>query len=133
MLSKVERRHDAVIGVIRDGYTGREVATAYGVSRQSVHTRLARYESGGLLALGDRSHRPRTSPLQMAPKVEARLLELCRHHPLWGQVRLRHQLEREGVTTPLIRTRRSSRHAPRRLNPGVFTRISQLTDADGKS
>ena len=33
----------------------------------------------------------------MAPRTEARLLELRRHHPSWGQVRLRHQLERDGV------------------------------------
>jgi hypothetical protein len=38
--------------------------------------------------LAEGSHRPNTSPLQMAPKTEARLLELRRHHPSWGQVRL---------------------------------------------
>jgi transposase InsO family protein len=96
-LSKMEQRYDAVLGVIRDGYTVSEVARAFGVSRQSVHTWLARYEAGGLPALAEGSHRPSTSPLQMAPKTEARLLELRRHHPSWGQVRLRHQLEREGL------------------------------------
>jgi transposase InsO family protein len=96
-LTKMEQRYDAVLGVIRDGYTVGEVAQAYGVSRQSVHSWLARYEAGGLPALADQSHRPKTSPLQMAPRTEARLLELRRHHPSWGQVRLRHQLEREGL------------------------------------
>jgi transposase InsO family protein len=96
-LSKMEQRYDAVLGVIRDGYTVSEVARAFGVSRQSVHTWLARYEAGGLPALAERSHRPKRSPLQMAPRTEARLLELRRHHPSWGQVRLRHQLEREGI------------------------------------
>ena len=95
-LSKVEQRYDAVLGVIRDGYSISEIAQAYGVSRQSVHAWLARYEAGGLPALGDRSHRPRTSPLQMDPAVEARVLELRRHHPSWGKVRLRYQLEHEG-------------------------------------
>jgi transposase InsO family protein len=96
-LTKMEQRYDAVLGVIRDGYTVSEVAQAYGVSRQSIHTWLARYEEGGLPALAEQSHRPKTSPLQMAPRTEARLLELRRHHPSWGQVRLRHQLERDGV------------------------------------
>ncbi len=96
-LSKVEQRYDAVLGVIRDGYSISEIAQAYGVSRQSVHAWLARYEAGGLPALGDRSHRPRTSPLQMDPTVEARVLELRRHHPSWGKVRLRYQLEHEGT------------------------------------
>ena len=72
-LSKMQQRYDAVLGVFRDGYSVSEVARAYGVSRQSVHTWLARYEAGGLPALAERSHRPRTSPLQMAPMVEARL------------------------------------------------------------
>ena len=52
-LSKVEQRYDAVLGVIRDGYTISEVAQAYRVSRQSVHAWLARYEAGGLPALAD--------------------------------------------------------------------------------
>ena len=50
-LSKMEQRYDAVLGVIRDGYSVAEVAEAYGVSRQSVHAWLARYEKGGLPAL----------------------------------------------------------------------------------
>jgi transposase-like protein len=73
-LTKMEQRYDAVLGVIRDGYTVSEVAQAYGVSRQSIHSWLARYEAGGLPALAEQSHRPKTSPLQMAPKTEARLL-----------------------------------------------------------
>jgi transposase len=97
-LSKMEQRYDAVLGVLRDGYSVGEVAEAYGVSRQSVHAWLARYERGGLPALADRSHRPRSSPLQMPATVEARLLELRRQHPSWGQVTLRHRLEKEGVT-----------------------------------
>jgi transposase InsO family protein len=96
-LSKLEQRYDAVLGVIRDGYSVKEVAEAYGVSRQSVHAWLARYEKGGLPALADRSHKPRHSPLQMPARTEARVLELRRAHPSWGQVRLQHQLAREGA------------------------------------
>jgi transposase len=97
-LSKMEQRYDAVLGVLRDGYSVGEVAEAYGVSRQSVRPWLARYERGGLPALADRSHRPRSSPLQIPAVVEARLLEIRRQHPSWGQVTLRHRLEKEGVT-----------------------------------
>ncbi len=96
-LTKMEQRYDAVLGVIRDGLTVSEVAAAYGVSRQSVHTWLARYEREGLGGLADRSHRPRFSPLQMPPAIEARVLELRRHHPSWGHVHIAHQLGREGV------------------------------------
>jgi transposase InsO family protein len=96
-LSKMEQRYDAVLGVIRDGYSVSEVAQAYGVSRQSVHAWLARYEAGGLAALTERSHKPKTSPLQMPAAIEARVIALRRSHPSWGQVRLHHQLGREGV------------------------------------
>ena len=97
-LSKMEQRYDAVLGVIRDGFSVTEVAAKFGVSRQSVHAWLARYEAGGLEALHDRSSRPATSPAQIDGRIEARILELRRHHPGWGAVHLRYQLEREGVT-----------------------------------
>jgi transposase InsO family protein len=94
-LSKVEQRYDAVVAVIRDGLTVTEAAEKFGVSRQSIYRWMARYEEGGLEALAERSHRPRSSPHQIAPHLEARVLELRRHHPGWGPLRILHQLERE--------------------------------------
>ena len=96
--SKMEQRYDAVLGVIRDGFTVTEVATKFGVSRQAVHLWLQRYREGGLEALGEQSHRPKVSPNQISAVVEARVLELRRHHPSWGQAHIHHQLMREGVT-----------------------------------
>ena len=61
-LSKMEQRYDAVLGVLRDGFTVTEVAQKFNVSRQTVHVWLARYEEGGLEALAERSHRPEHSP-----------------------------------------------------------------------
>ena len=74
------------------------MAVKFGVSRQSVHQSLKRYESGGLESLAEGSHRPTVSPHQMPAVIEARVLELRRYHPSWGQARLLHQLGREGVT-----------------------------------
>ena len=96
-LSKVEQRYDAVLAVIREGMRVTEVAEKYGVHRDTVHAWLARYEAGGIEGLRDRSHRPKTSPLQMPAVVEARVLELRRNRPHWGPMNLRHQLSREGV------------------------------------
>src|ERR1700684_2450600 len=95
--SKMEQRYDAVLGVIRDGFTVSEVALKFGVGRPSVHTWMKRYEEGGLEALAERSSRPATSPAQIAAAIEARILELRRHHPSWGPVHLRWQLKKEGV------------------------------------
>ena len=49
-----------------------------GVSRQTLHGWLARYEAEGLEGLADRSHRPSGCPHQMPASVEAAVLELRR-------------------------------------------------------
>jgi transposase InsO family protein len=74
-----------------------EVARRLGVSRQSVHNWIARYEGGGLGALADRSHRPASCPHQTPPELEARICELRREHPGWGPRRIEHQLARAGI------------------------------------
>jgi transposase InsO family protein len=96
-LSVAEQRYQAVLAVIGEGGTVTEVAGRWGVSRQSVHSWLARYEGGGLEGLADRSHRPETCPHQMSPQVEARVLELRRVHRSWGARRIAFELERAGV------------------------------------
>lgn len=69
-----------------------EVADKFGVSRQTVHEWLRRYEHGGLAGLDDRSHRPVSCPHQMPAAVEARVCELRREHPFWGPVRIAHRI-----------------------------------------
>ena len=99
-LTVAEQRFNAVMEVLRDGLTVIEVADRYGVSRQAVHGWLRRWKAGGLDALADRSHRPNTCPHQMSAEVEARLCELRRRHPHWGQRRLAHELARDGIDSP---------------------------------
>ncbi|MBN9375855.1 MAG: helix-turn-helix domain-containing protein, partial [Cellulomonas sp.] len=57
-LSVAEQRYKAVLAVVADGRMITEVAASWGVSRQTLHGWLARYEDGGLEGLADRSHRP---------------------------------------------------------------------------
>jgi transposase len=95
-LSVMEQRYQAVLAVLQDGWKVTEVAERLGVSRQSVHTWLARYAAGGLAALADRSHRPRSCPHQLAPPLEARICELRRLHPGWGPRCIEHELSRRG-------------------------------------
>jgi transposase InsO family protein len=99
-LTVAEQRFNAVMEVLRDGLMVVEVAERYGVSRQAVHGWLRRYQTGGLEALADRSHRPRRCPHQMPAEVEAHLCELRRRHPDWGQRRLAHELARAGIHPP---------------------------------
>jgi len=74
-MSVAEQRHRAVLAVISDGRTVTEVAGEWKVSRQTLHARLARYETDGLDGLADRSHRPAGCPHQMPAVVESRVLE----------------------------------------------------------
>ncbi|HEX6235769.1 MAG TPA: IS481 family transposase [Acidimicrobiales bacterium] len=95
-LSVVEQRYRAVLAVLA-GESVTTVAAEVGVSRQSVHTWLARYRDEGLGGLMDRSHRPVSCPHRSPPEVEAVVCEMRREHPRWGPRRLAFELGRSGV------------------------------------
>ena len=97
-----EQKYLAVMAVLADGRAVNEVAAAWGVSRQSVHAWLRRYEEAGLSGLEPRSSRPGSCPHQMPGVVEARVLEMRRAHPGWGPRRILYELQRvAGVGEPV--------------------------------
>ncbi|MEN4478905.1 IS481 family transposase [Mycolicibacterium cosmeticum] len=96
-LSVAEQRYQAVLAVIGDGLSISQVAGKVGVSRQTLHAWLARYEAEGLDGLADRSHRPVSCPHQMPAQVEAVVLELRRSRPYWGPRRLVFELTKRKV------------------------------------
>ncbi len=96
-LGLVEQRYRAVLEVLNDGASVTDVARRYGVARQTVHTWLRKYASGGLGALADGSSRPATCPHQMSPEVEARIVEMRRAHPTWGPRTIVTHLRRQGI------------------------------------
>jgi transposase InsO family protein len=93
----MEQRFHAVMECL-GGTPKTEVAARYGVSRQSVHTWLARYAAGGIKALEDQSHRVHQCPHRIDASVEALVCELRRDHPRWGPRRLRFEVGRRGVS-----------------------------------
>lgn len=93
----VEQRYQAVLAVISDGLSITQVASKVGVSRQTLHAWLARYEAEGLDGLADRSHRPAWCPHQMPAEVEATVLELRRSRPYRGPRRLVFELAKRKV------------------------------------
>lgn len=102
-LSVQEQKYRAVMAVLADGRSVSEVAGQWGVSRQSVHAWLRRYEEAGLAGLEPRSTRPSWCPHQMPGVVEARILEMRRAHPGWGPRRILYELGRVdlgGVAVP---------------------------------
>jgi transposase InsO family protein len=96
-ISVAEQRYQAVLAVISDGLSISQVAGKVGVSRQTVHAWLARYEAQGLEGLKDRSHRPDRCPHQMPAEVEAAVLELRRSRSYWGPRRLVFELAKRNV------------------------------------
>ena len=92
-----EQRYKAVLAVIAGGRTVSEVASEWGVCRQTMHRWLARYEGDGLEGLGNRSSRPGRCPHQTPPAVEAMVLEMRRAHAYWGARRIAFELARKGV------------------------------------
>jgi len=96
-LRLVEQRYQAVLEVLNDGATVTDVARRYGVARQTVHEWLRHYAAAGLGGLADRSSRPLSCPHQMAPVVEAAVVEMRRAHPGWGPRTILFWLERGGV------------------------------------
>jgi transposase InsO family protein len=96
-LSVAEQRYQAVLAVISDGETVTDVAARFGVSRQTLHNWLAKYEAGGLENLGDGSHRPRSCPHQMDAGVEVELAVLRRRYPTWGPRRLVYELAKQDI------------------------------------
>ena len=93
-LSVQEQKYQAVLAVLVDGRAVSQVAEQWGVSRQSVHAWLRRYEDAGLPGLAPRSTRPGWCPHQMSGAVEAVILELRRAHPGWGPRRILYELGR---------------------------------------
>jgi len=96
-MSVTEQRYQAVLAVISDGETVKEVAARFGVARKTLHVWLARYEAGGLENLADRSHRPRSCPHQVSSEVEVAIAQLRTAHPSWGPRRLVFELTKRGV------------------------------------
>jgi transposase InsO family protein len=96
-MSVAEQRYKAVMAVLGDGRTVTEVARDWGVSRQTLHSWLARYEVAGLEGLGNASHRPASCPHQMAAELEVLVLEMRRSKPYWGARRLALELAGKGV------------------------------------
>jgi len=98
-LSMVEQRYDAVREVL-EGATVKDTATRYGIDRRTLHRWLVRYATDGLAALADKSSKPDRCPHQMAPEIEARIVELRRSQPGWGPRTILNKLRRELESPP---------------------------------
>lgn len=76
-------------------------SAAIGISRRTGYKWLARFRSGGLPALSDRSRRPARTPTALTGEMVLRVVELRQLHPTWGPKKLRSLLDRELATAAL--------------------------------
>ena len=93
----MEQRYQAVSAVIHDGLSVVEVASRFGVSRQTLHSWLLKYEKRGLTGLTNHSHKPNSCAHQMSAEIDVLICEMRRRNPLWGPKRISYELEKKGV------------------------------------
>jgi putative transposase len=105
-----------------------ELCRMFGVSRQSGYTWVERYRAANhnLVAVAERSRRPKNSPTALSPELEDLIVAARKLHPRWGPRKLhawlvevnpgKHVpsasvmskvLKRRGMTTPRRRRRRA--------------------------
>jgi putative transposase len=121
----------------------------YGITRQTGHKWLKRYEAEGYDGLEERSRRPKSTPLGAAEEIIASILKVREAHPRWGPHKLALVLRRKfGPSTPSERTiarvltrfdqvrRRNRRHGSFRVvaqRPAIaVTRPNDLWTVDFK-
>jgi transposase InsO family protein len=86
VVSMEELKLEVLLEPERTGETVAEVCARHGISRASFYRYRRRYREEGVAGLEPRSRRPRSSPAQIEPSLEAQIVELRRRHPRWGHV-----------------------------------------------
>jgi transposase InsO family protein len=83
----------------------RALCRRFEVSAKTAYKWLGRFREGGAAALGDRSRKPRASPVQTSATIERLVLDARDRHPAWGGRKLRQWLLNRGVKeTPAAST-----------------------------
>ncbi|MPZ12670.1 MAG: IS481 family transposase, partial [Kiloniellaceae bacterium] len=111
-----------------EGANRRALCREFGISPETGYRWLRRAAAGE--GLEDRSRRPRTSPAQSTPEVEALVLALRAEHPTWGGRKLARRLRDLGCrdapapsTVTAILRRHGRLDGPRAGEPRAFTRF----------
>lgn len=89
-----------LVSLVQQGCSVSSAARELGVSRQTAYLWLGRARQEGILAMAERSRRPRSSPGQCPEWVVKRVLELSDEHPYWGARKL-HALLCPGQGAPV--------------------------------
>jgi transposase InsO family protein len=104
VVSMADLRLNLLLEAERSGETVAEICRRFGVSRDTFYRYRRRYLAKGRAGLEDGSRRPKRSPAQIDPKLEAQIRGMRMNHPRWGARRIRAELAREGVVPPAVST-----------------------------
>ena len=94
----MSQRHEFVLLAKQPGANRAALCRCYGISRKTGYKWLGRYQTGGTVALADRSRRPQRSPRRTPAPVQRAVLGLRSQHPAWGPRKLRRRLADLGRT-----------------------------------
>ena len=127
------------VTLVKEG--GRSIADAAkecGVSRQTAHRWLKRYDREGQEGLRDRSKAPHVIPHKTPEAIEERVLQVRRQYPTWGPRKIRAWLTRRepGPAWPAASTmgeilERAGMVIPRRMRRRTPASTTPLSHASG--
>ncbi len=101
-VSTMELRKEFTALAMQEGANVRSLCRRFGISPATGYKWLQRARAGQ--ALTDRSRRPKHSPGQCSPEMEAQVMALRQEHPAWGARKLAHWLKARGVQVPATST-----------------------------
>lgn len=90
----LSQRQDFVEAMARGHWQMTELCARFGISRKTGYQWWARYDQGGVGALGDQSRRPRTSPTALDGPMAGLVVRTRQAHPTWGPRKLLAYLSR---------------------------------------
>jgi transposase InsO family protein len=133
----MDQRVALIADYLRGEWSMTELATRYGVVRQTVYKWVARYLADPEHGLAERSRAPHGHGRAMAADIRTAVLALRRQHPTWGPKKLRTVLARRDPTRawPAASTlgdllRREGLSQPRRRVRYVVPLTQPLAAAD---
>ena len=87
-----QERIKFVVLASRKEQTVAELCREFGISRQTGHTWLKRYQQAGVSGIYERSRKPHHSPNQTSQKMVDAVVALRQRWPDWGALKLHHKL-----------------------------------------
>jgi transposase InsO family protein len=95
-----EQRVEFVVRALGRAEPLSDLCREFCISRPTGYQWIERYRAAGVAGIEERSRRPRRSPTQTAPELEARIVALRGVYPDWGARKLAVLLARQGIGLP---------------------------------